>query len=349
MAASTIIVVPGISGSELHTVSGYYPWSGLRVWVGYAALAAGAWRVLGLAPDGVSPESVLYPAIRGGGPVLDFYADLVRYLHQAGYHVVSPPVDWRGTIARDGARLAETILEVGATAPVLIVAHSRGGLVVRSALQQLGSTAVSHYVARVVALGCPHLGSLAAAALLGGWQQTLLLLYHLLSTISVVWSPTNPILDLVRIVRTWPGVYGLLPSPAATWLPAEDRVALYTPAWWTAGGAAVSADWLSASLAAWGSLAAPPAGLSWVDVVGYGTPTPSALTAAPITRPGSLAQDLDGDGTVPVASARYPGGGPAIYAPYTHDGLCREGPVLRAVDQVLRLGLAEDVRLPMPA
>jgi triacylglycerol lipase len=62
-----------------------------------------------------------------------------------------------GSIHRHAKRLARVITEARVPGPVVVVAHSLGGLIVRQAVQHLGL-----HVDALVTMGTPHLGTLVA-------------------------------------------------------------------------------------------------------------------------------------------------------------------------------------------
>ncbi len=156
----TVVVVPGIMGSELRLAR-------RRVWLDLLALAGGGLSRLGADAAGVEAT----------GLVANNYADLCRFL--ANSHTVVPfPYDWRLGIGPAGDRLATTLSAIAdqteaTNQPVRIIAHSMGGLVVRAMLATKAGAAVwarlaSHPASRIVMLGTPNGGSHAIAALLLG-------------------------------------------------------------------------------------------------------------------------------------------------------------------------------------
>ena len=156
----TVVVVPGIMGSELRLGT-------RRVWLELLALAGGGLSRLGADAAGVEAT----------GLVANNYAELCRFL--ANSHTVVPfPYDWRLGIGPAGDRLATTLSAIADQAeatnqPVRIIAHSMGGLVVRAMLATKAGAAVwarlaSHPASRIVMLGTPNGGSHAIAALLLG-------------------------------------------------------------------------------------------------------------------------------------------------------------------------------------
>lgn len=334
MALGTCLIVPGIAGSELYVAPGSWPHPQVQVWLAPGTLLVGGWRALELGPDGVSPPSFLFPRLVGRGPLGAYYRVLASELGKAGWIVSWPDQDWRGQIQNDAARLVATIRDYAVAGPVSIVAHSRGGLVTRAALALLEQSGQTNLVARVVGLGVPHQGSLAAAQLLGGWDETITLLYRLLLIAPNILALGFPSWDLLRIARTWPAVYELLPQPGARWVNPSDVQRLYEPSSWSSFGAPISGPWLSAAYTRWAALPTLPAGTTWINVVGYGVETPVSLTAAPLTERGGQLVAPAGDGVVVEQSARV-GSGPVVRVPVPHGALPYDRRSLGAVEAAL--------------
>ena len=154
-----VILLPGIAGSHL-AVNGQRIWLSLRLVGGFSHLA---W-----------PDAPGHPVSADGliGPV---YANLAAHL-AASHEVIEFAYDWRRPIADEAARLAG-VAEAALTAraasgqPVRFVAHSMGGLVVRSlALHAPGlwQRLMAQPGARVLMLGTPNAGSWAPMQVLSG-------------------------------------------------------------------------------------------------------------------------------------------------------------------------------------
>jgi hypothetical protein len=304
------------------------------VWVSPAVLLLGGWRALELAPDGVSPANALLPRLEGRGPLGAYYGILAEELALAGYAVSWPHLDWRQTIALCAARLVDAIRAYAPAGAVSLVAHSRGGLVVRQALHLLAGAGELGLVRAVVALGTPHQGSWAAAQLLGGWDDTIANLVRLLSLFPSPLSLGAGAIDLLRVVRTWPSAYELLPRIGATWTDAEDTGRCYDAGQWAYPDAAVSPAWLAAAAARWQSLPPIDAAVSWYDVVGYGLQTPVRITEAPVGKRGVRLEPA-GDGVVAEGSARQPAR-VSVRVPVAHGAMPYDGRAIGAAVACLR-------------
>lgn len=338
MAAAPIplVLVPGILGSTL-SVAPDVPVLGDRtIWLDHLAMLAGGWRWLELGSDGIDPPDPYHPPLAPGAPLGDYYGRLAQGLVERGYTVHVPRLDWRGTIARDGARLASLLRSLATGSKIHIVAHSRGGWVVRAALAQLGDTVAESLIGTVVGMGVPHLGSLAAVKVLAGWDPNFVAVRVLLTAMPGILRGGYAWSELGRILATQPAWYELLPPAGAAWLPPADQATLTDPSYYESLGLPVSAPWMQAAQA---YLAAPPPVPSWCDwwdVAGRGFTTPDyLLPGMSLDQAGSLGSAGDGDGVVPYASA-HPGLRPSVETPTDHAGLILDGRVLAMIDRILR-------------
>lgn len=337
---AVVIIVPGFAGNELYAAPSFLP--KFKVWLDYASLIAQGWRLLGLAPDGVSPQLSFAPPLVPGPAISNYYDPLCQRLQFLGWQVVVCILDWRGQMDRDAVRVAQTIQAHSALGPARIVTHSRGGLVARRALALLDAAGYNQTGSRLVAMGCPTAGSLSAAMLLNGTERQKRLMYLLLELAPGILAGGFPRGALNAIIGTWPSPYELLPSPNATWLPAAQVAAVYDPARWVNGGYPISTAWLAAARQTWLGLPAIPAGVDWIDAVGYGINTPANFGTATIVPATSAAEySLDGDGAVLEVAARVPGRH-AIRTPTGHQSMPQDGRLIEVIHQVLLSGLNAD-------
>jgi len=332
-----VLLVPGVSGSELFTpptLFGFGP--PIRVWLNYAVIAGGGWRWLTLAADGVSPTVPLTGPLVPGGPLGDYYGLLITSLNNRGWPVSWPRLDWRQEIALDGARLAAYIRTLTQYSPVHLVCHSRGGLVARSALGLLAASGDLGLIGRVVGLGVPHYGSWQACGLVAGWNPTGRLISQVIYGIESI--VLNPLLagTLDPTIRSWPSSYALMPSPLAPGLTPAESAAVWTASLWEEIGIPVADQWVGGSYSAWLALPAPPAGVPWLDVIGTGYNTPVSLVGSlPPASIASLTQSTDGDGVVPAAWQSQPGSTPQVVV-CQHSAYPYTEAVIDAVDSWLR-------------
>lgn len=343
---ATVLIAPGTGGSELYSPPSFFGLGPqLRVWLNYAILTAGAWRWLALNPDGRSSSFPGVGQLAAGWLLPTYYGLIEQWLSQRGWLVRGAQLFWPGVVESDAVALAEQIRGLAGEAPIHCLGHSRGGLVLRRALQILQGTGDLALVGRCAGLGVPHQGSWAAASLLGGFdrsEQNLGLLISL-GPGSSLFSPLYQ--QLQAVVRTWPVSYELLPAPGAVGVPAASVAAVYDPAQWAAGGASVSAAWLAAASARWATSLPVPAAAQWIDVIGVGLNTPDQLiSAGPPTDAGDYSYSAAGDGVVPARWATQPGR-LSITTPTAHSSLVQDGRVFAALDSYLRVGLSQSITL----
>lgn len=319
MAIGTVILVPGLLGSELRASA--FPFLTPTIWLNYARLIAGGWRLLAL--QGVIP-------LTAGPPLQAYYGPAIERLGQRGWRVVGAQLDWRRSLFADGSTLAALIRTYWALTgqPVHLVCHSRGGLVARAALQILDEAGHLAFVGRVVGLGVPHRGSLSAAQLLGGFQSSKLLLYALLSVGDAVLSGGYPNVELNAIIAGWPSVYELLPQPG--WLAGWEQAVLYDSAYYAPQPYQQSLA--TTAEAAWETLPEAPSAVAWLDLYGTGVDTPMGLIApVRLTSSAGYRYGLIGDGVVPVVSAAQEDHPAEAWQRVSHDQLPQDGRVLDRV------------------
>ena len=156
---AAVILLPGILGSNL-AVNGQRIWLGLRMVGGLQRLAYPDTAGRVITPDGAI------------GPIYD---ELAEHL-SASHEVIEFAFDWRKPIEEEARRLAQ-VAQAALDAreqsgqPVRFVAHSMGGVVVRT-LQleapELWDRLMARPGARVLMLGTPNAGSWAPMQVLSG-------------------------------------------------------------------------------------------------------------------------------------------------------------------------------------
>jgi pimeloyl-ACP methyl ester carboxylesterase len=207
---TNLIFVPGVMGSMLLSES-----------------LGGVWWIdvrnrhhlddLRLSPDGqndVNPDYKLVPCTTD--PVYEPFLTMV--LGQDDFGHVTFPYDWRKPLAASADRLKELVERIwqsNSHKAVHLVAHSMGGLVVRSMLAKHGEALWSK-LGRIVFIATPHYGSPAVAGYLknhfwGFDLMTLLGLYLSRPTFRSLWG----VLCMLPAPR---GIYpGTRPGDTGPW------------------------------------------------------------------------------------------------------------------------------------
>ena len=190
--APILFVLPGIMGTELHVGDD-------RVWLDKLQLFFGGMSKLGIAAP-----------VTAGKPLDDGYRDLVAYF-AASHEVIAFGYDWRLSLSAAAERLNARVREVAARAgdrPICFLAHSMGGLVVRTMMaldDSQWSRVSAHPKSRFLMLGTPNGGSHAISQILCGEEGLLKLLAFGSSSLH----------DIVGLCGAFPGVLDMLPEFAA--------------------------------------------------------------------------------------------------------------------------------------
>ncbi|NDJ54948.1 MAG: alpha/beta fold hydrolase [Chloroflexi bacterium] len=203
---SLIIVLPGFIASNLvDTADPTRDDDDRMLWLNPGTFIRGDLNKLDLADDGLNN---LDPAVRieAQGIVWPFFAKMVLRL-QRDFEVATFPYDWRLPTPLVAQQLMDYIdarLHDSSHDQVTLVAHSLGGLVALDYLT--GAFSGSHAqqkVARVITLGTPYRGSVGALSTMATLTQPALKLAKRL----------NPANDPMRMFRSFPSLYQLLPAP----------------------------------------------------------------------------------------------------------------------------------------
>lgn len=306
-----VLILPGIMGSKLgarrpvgSTKAGHAPYQVL--WIDPLQIAAG--RLTALTLPSKAP-------LRPMGVLLFSYARLKLRLQIDGCDVGFHSYDWRLGLDELGAGLAERIREENR--PVMLVAHSMGGLVARMAARTLPK----RLVRRLIMLGTPNQGSFAPVQALRGT-------YPFVRRISTLDRKHSAEFLSEKVFHTFPGLYHMLPSAKQA-----DGPDLFDPGHWPADGPAPNLRLLR-------GVAGVRAGLAAVDsrmvhIVGVNQETVIGLrrTAAGF----EYAMDRNGDGTVPLSSARIPKL-KCYFVDESHADLANNARVIQAVIDIVRSG-----------
>lgn len=153
-----VLILPGILGSTISV-------HGETIWLNLAQIMRGKLKELALNGASTKGESngIFWPT----------YLELSLKLRIEGFQAEYFHFDWRKSISEAGERLSKHLQSmVYGPESISIVAHSMGGLVVRSAMKKLGSQWVNKNINRIVLLGTPNFGSFAPALVLANDYPT---------------------------------------------------------------------------------------------------------------------------------------------------------------------------------
>jgi pimeloyl-ACP methyl ester carboxylesterase len=316
-----VLILPGIMGSKIggapRDAAGSAR-SGPRrrgafpkvVWIDPLQMAAGRLTDLTL-PSG--------KALRAVGVLLFSYAKLKLQLEIGGREARFHAYDWRLGLDELGAQLAARIVADGQ--PVVLVAHSMGGLVARMAARMLPK----RWVRRLIMLGTPNEGSFACVQALRGTYPFVRRMTRLDHKHSAEYLAA-------RVFSTFPGLYHMLPSQRL------EGIDLFDPRDWPADGPTPSARILRQVAAVRAALA--PADSRMVHIVGVNQDTVVGMrrTAAGF----EYAMTRNGDGTVPLPLARLPKL-KSYFVEELHGNLANNARVIRAIIDLVRRGRTREL------
>lgn len=311
-----VLILPGILGSQLAVRQG----SGSDlIWIDLLDIVRGKLGRIAMN----ATEEVFSPGVIGIS-----YWPLRQYLRLAGFNADFHPFDWRLDINTLADRLLQRLAQE--SGPVMLVAHSMGGLVARVALGRNRGP-----VTRLVTLGSPQHGSFAVTRAFDESSEVV-------QWLDVADGPRNA-RDLAQVFAAFDGLVGMLPDPAIL------RTPDFTiPANWPTSIVRPSTPALAAAKALRDSLPARLPGVETIAIVGTGQPT--AVGAA--TNSGAGRIDYvpgDGDGTVPMASAAWQGADRIWYAPAEHARMPLMPALARAVTAILKGQTPDLDSAPPPA
>lgn len=200
----TVILLPGILGSELYE-------NGEHTWISIWNMIRGDLDQLQLDASGQSLK-----AIQASTPLKEYYGEMQLALLQQ-WNVVTFAYDWRLDIRALARQLKEKIdTSVPAASGFSLVAHSLGGLIGRSYLQQFPEDLKR--LQKFIMLGTPNYGTLAIPVLYNGLNEVLKILALL--------DQQHYLPDLLQFAKTWVSTYQMLPFPGKS----ADAARLMDPA-----------------------------------------------------------------------------------------------------------------------
>jgi len=333
-----VYLLPGILGSQLGLPrsAGQPP---DLLWIDPADIVHGRLTELRLprATTGRAPPAVR-PAlsVRPLGAIVYSYLALKLRLAAAGFDVVLYDYDWRGDLLVTGRALADRLAADDA-GELALIGHSMGALVARAAIASYGSRAGAERITRLIGLGAPHGGSIAAV-------QALRASYPIVGRLAAI----DRIHDAERLTRLafrgFVSLYQLLPTTSAgvaasATASASAALDLFDPGVWPQGGARPYPALLR-DARHFGSQLAPP-DARFVSIVGTGQ-----RTVTGVERRGQQFRyqiSSAGDGTVACARATLPGV-PSYSLRCEHGELPRSPDVAAALVDLLRRGRTRRLR-----
>jgi len=311
-----VLILPGIMGSKIgdaprNAAAGARTGTRRRgapskvLWIDPLQIAAGRLASLAL-PSGKTLCAV--------GVLLFSYAKLKLELEIGGREARLHAYDWRLGVDELGAQLAASIVADGE--PVILVAHSMGGLVARMAARMLPK----RWVRRLIMLGTPNEGSFASVQALRGT-------YPFLRRMSRLDHRHSAEYLAAKVFNTFPGLYHMLPSRRI------EGIDLFDPCGWPADGPTPIARILRQVAAVRAALA--PADSRMVHIVGVNQETVVGMrrTAAGF----EYVMTRNGDGTVPLRLATLPKL-KSYFVDELHGNLANNTQVIRAVIDLVRRG-----------
>ena len=311
-----VLILPGIMGSKL---GGRLYRSGAKqrgpapavLWIDPLQIAAGRLAALAL-PSG--------RPLKAMGVLLFSYAKLKLQLQISGCNVRFYPYDWRLGLDELGAQLAARIAADGR--PVILVAHSMGGLVARTAARILPK----RLVRKLIMLGTPNQGSFAPVQALRGT-------YPFVRKMSTLDRKHSPEYLAQNVFCTFPGLYQMLPPPRRV-----KGMDLFDARGWPSDGPAPSAELLRQAACAPSGFA--PVDSRMVHIVGVNQETVIGLrrTAAGF----EYSMDWNGDGTVPLSLARLPKL-ECYFVDESHADLANNPRVIQAIIDLVRRGRTREL------
>lgn len=297
-----VLILPGIMGSRLamkrgRTLDLY--------WLHPAAIAQGQLAKLAL-PGARS--------LRPIGVMLPGYLKMKLMLEIGGFRPVLHAFDWRTDIERNARALIRLLEESGAPR-THIIAHSMGGIIARAALRH----DTRKLIGTLIQLGAPNEGSYAPV-------MAMRAVYPTVRKIAAL-DRVHTAEDLARrVFLTLPGLYQLLPTPR------PNELDLFDAANWPPD-LAPDQRLLDTARKARARLPAPDARCFVVAGVEQDT-----ITTIRRADDGFVyGVSAEGDGTVPLSRALWPGAR-TWYTATNHGSLSTDSEVLAALIELLQAG-----------
>jgi len=308
--AAPVYVLPGIMGTQLGARRAA-PAPVDLLWLDPQDLIDGALIRLRL-PEGAGLQTL--------GAIPYSYLALRLRLQAAGYSVVMHDYDWRADLGGLARALAAR-LRADSAQQVMVIAHSMGGLIARAALGQPGGERLR----RLILLGVPQRGSFGAVQAIRGT-------YPVVRRLAALDRHHDAESLAQQVFSTFPSIHQLLPTRELE--PSTDLLEVGN---WPGTGPRPDARLLQAARDFGATLVSSSAATDarCIAICGVQQRTVVGLQQ----RAGDFHYQVssEGDGTVPLASARL-AHGDNYYVRCEHSALPRSVTVARALIELLRSG-----------
>ena len=248
------------------------------------------------------------------------YTFLKLRLRFDGYDADYHHYDWRLSIDDLGAELAKRLKDEAA-GEVYLVAHSMGGLVARSAIAQNAPK-----IKRLIMLGAPNHGSFVPV-------QAIRAVYSVVKQVAALDIHHDAEELSSKVFTTFPGLYQMLPTPDQF-----GSVDLYDAANWPQHGPQPKQPLLKKVRAIQDSLASADDRFFLIAGVDQETTVGLKLQDDEFVYDYSI----EGDGTVPLASAELHGA-KTYYVAESHGSLPNNRVVAKAVSDLLANGATSEL------
>jgi pimeloyl-ACP methyl ester carboxylesterase len=314
-----VYLLPGILGSQLGRArpAGQPP---DLLWIDPSDIVSGRLTELRLPRTARAQSRPLQPM----GVIVYSYLALKLRLSAAGFDVVLHDYDWRGDVMAQGQALAARLAADDAD-KLALIGHSMGALLARAALAHYRQGAGVERISRVIGLGAPHGGSIAAVQALRGS-------YPIVGRLAAI-DRRHDAQGLTRLAfRGFLSLYQLLPAPGAA-------LDLFDADSWPASGARPDLRLLRAARGFAGQLAT--ADERFVSIVGTGQRTVTGIERR--GRQFRYRVSSAGDGTVASACATL-AGARSYCLRCDHGELPRNEQVAAALIDLLRQGSTRRLR-----
>lgn len=337
-----VVVIPGMLGCELTSFDRQQ--NRERIWLSPGHIVAGHLERLRLDTYGLGEASHTHK-VKATGIMKRYYGELMLSLAEH-HNVYAFWYDWRKDLTLAAGQLQASIDSWFPTdEPVYLVAHAAGGLVARAYIDQFPTRWKDAGDSKLFMIGTPNYGIYTTPQAITGHL-------HLLELIDLL-DTHHDRADFSDIIKTFPGLYQLLPAPATN----PQHEALYEAKTY-GSDTEVPQEHLNNAKKFHEKLAkAKVDPTRMVYIGGHGQPTyvgvkPDKIAASTSTDDDTYMKEtyptgLHGDGTFPhhlgVLRAGNDNYIPAYYTETLHGDLCSHPKVLLALTELLAMdGLPPD-------